>query len=250
MATQQVFIEAHLAPQAGMADPSAVLEPAHAEDIEMRHQVAFDEIRLISRAIDDVMVELAADATNVVQAEDALVGRVEDELIPLLFKMRTLLPHGQWIPWYKAFRTRYKKVAGLRQVQRGFRKLKGLDSKKKKPEKAADIPEAIALADAERELGQSAAQGNLQAKAIIAECRAAYEAAKARKGAEHPPIGRERLASIIETAERYVLALERMVCSAYTEEQMKHLQKPREAWRKILRDDARGFRWPDEEEAA
>ena len=88
------------------------------------------------------------------------------------------------------------------------------------------------------------------AKAIIAECRAAYEAAKARKGAEHPPIGRERLASIIETAERYVLALERMVCSAYTDEQMKHLQKPREAWRKILRDDARVFRWPDEGEAA
>ena len=103
----------------------------------------------------------------------------------------------------------------------------------------AELPEAKLLAEAREQFGKAAAAGDEKSAAIIAKYEAEYEAAKAMRDAGQPSIDRDKLVSIVEIGEQYIRALERIVYSPpvnLTKEQRSALQKPMEAWRKILRD--------------
>ena len=195
-----------------------------------------DEISHLGRDINDLMTKLVAQ-------HNRWLGRVDTELLPLLYRMRGLLPHGQWGAWYKAFCTHWRITMTMRTVQRKFAELEagwnGSPSPSRSPSPTPELPEATLLAQAKEQFGASAAAGNEQAAGIIAQYQADYEAAKARKDTERPAIDHGKLVSIVEIGEQYIRVLERIVFSAtvaLSENQRNALQKPLEAWRKVLRD--------------
>lgn len=72
-----------------------------------------EEIARLEREIDDKATEIIGQFAN----------RIEYELLPLLYKMKSFLPHGEWGNWFERFRKRVRLQWTLRTVQRKFREL-------------------------------------------------------------------------------------------------------------------------------
>jgi len=113
-------------PPAGNANPYKVLESATSEpaekiislktppDISNPTNVANEEeIAKLEREIDDKAAEIIGQFTD----------RIEYELLPLLYKMKSFLPHGEWGKWFERFRKRVRFQWTMRTVQRKFREL-------------------------------------------------------------------------------------------------------------------------------
>lgn len=128
MATASQTIEQPTLPPAGNADSLAGVGPATSAteitslktsaDIPNTTFDAFavgakEEIEELEKEIDDKAAEIIG------QFKD----RLETELVPLLWRMKRILPHGEWIPWYERFRKRMRIKASLRTVQRWFKEL-------------------------------------------------------------------------------------------------------------------------------
>jgi hypothetical protein len=202
----------------------------------------------------------------------ALQVRISGELFPILLRIKTLLPHGEWTPWYENFCKRHHITTSIRTVQRGFAELTGdrLLTDGKPGAKSArngvtpSKPEAVVIArreltQLEKQIGTSPNAGEAKQlhdeykqRLADAEATAANEAvAKAEAApkniAKSSPETRvnKRLATIVEVGERYIRVMERVVNSnaaALTERQQNDLQKASESWRKVLRD-ARELSW-------
>ena len=222
--------------------------------------------------------EADAKAKELLAPYYALQVRISGELFPILLRIKSLLPHGEWTPWYENFCQRHHITTSLRTVQRAFadltdNKLLSDGTSRSNPSRnAAALKQAAEmLALTKAELGKSAEGGCEQAKAIIASeeknyadavTAAAKEQQATAGNAEVKPSPEmrvnKRLASIVEIAERYIRVMERVVHTApQTERQKDDLEKTRKAWRKVLQD-ARTLSWAvqviekqdDEEEAA
>jgi hypothetical protein len=116
----------HNLPPAGGVDSLAVLVPAtsadlpeklspkNSPDISNATNVANEEeIQQLEREIDAKATEIIGQFTE----------RIEYELLPLLYRMKGLLPHGEWGNWFKRFRKRVRFQWTMRTVQRKFKEL-------------------------------------------------------------------------------------------------------------------------------
>jgi hypothetical protein len=91
-----------------------IISPKTPPDISNPTNVANEEeIAQLEREIDDKATEIIGHFTN----------RIEYELLPLLYRMKSLLPHGEWGKWYERFRKRVRLNWTMRTVQRKFREL-------------------------------------------------------------------------------------------------------------------------------
>jgi hypothetical protein len=175
-------------------------------------------------------------------------GRVETELLPLLYRMRSILAHGVWGKWYAAFCERHRIQWSIRTVQRKFKQLEDGWREEAPRDKSAIVQAASLLASAKEQLGKSAEGGCEQAKAHIARYEQDYtdavEAASAqplKATSEHKV--NKRLASIVEAGERYIRVMERVYNdTTLTDRQRRDLDKAKESWRVVLRD-ARELSW-------
>jgi hypothetical protein len=176
--------------------------------------------------------------------------RVKTELLPRLYRMRSVLPHGQWGKWYGAFCDRHRIQWSIRDVQRKFKQLE--DGWKQDPvrinnsKNAAVIQAAKNLANAKAQFSKSADGGNLQAKAHLSQYEKEYADAVAEvKNSDttekpSPEIRvNKRLAAIVEVGEKYIRVMERVVYSdavTLNDRQRRDLEKAAEQWRRVLRD--------------
>jgi hypothetical protein len=297
-------------PQVGEADPLAALGPATSTVkvtvVDEPSKIIYPRVTVTTSGEEKNIPKTSADlanATPVANAEEVeqldqqinavalsivgeFQGRVETELLPLLYRMRSILPHGQWGRWYDAFCERHRIQWSIRTVQRKFQQLE--DGWNEIPARTTGTrggciggrgkgtlktPEQIAAEkeyiDTVAQLQPAADGGNEQAKAIIADAKAkmdaVYNAAVAATGTamvKDKPSAEtrvnKRLASIVEIAERYIRVMERVVhTTPQTDRQKDDIEKARKSWRKVLQD-ARTLSWAvqviekqgEEEEAA
>lgn len=195
---QQVFIDAPTTPPAGDADSLAGLVPAASAaeiispktppDILDATNVAFEISQLdreqLEKKIEEKATEIVGQFTN----------RLADELFPLLYAMRSRLPHGQWGKWYAAFAERHPINLTLRSVQRKFAELEegwgvkvvSRGSARKRVSPAVKQAEQL-LEDAKEAFGKAAEGGSEQAKATIAQYEQEYTNAVTTAGADEAP---------------------------------------------------------------
>lgn len=143
-----------------------------------------NERETLEREIDDKATEIIGQFSS----------RIEYELLPLLYRMRGLLPHGEWGNWFERFRTRVRFQWTIRNVQRKFKELEDgwkADPAAKPirnlPSPALTQEQATAaknLADAKEQLGPAADAGNEPAAAILAGYEEAYAKAMADTASE------------------------------------------------------------------
>jgi protein gp37 len=219
-------------------------------DVAKTTDGAFDREAELRQLCDDA----DAKATELIGLYHSLQVRISGELFPLLLRIKTLLPHGEWTPWFEAFCKRHNITTSIRTVQRVFESL--TDNKlltNGKPVRKSSLNAAVVqaennLADAKEKLAKSAEGGNTQAKDYLAKYEKEYAdavaAAKAQTvdATEKPPAElkiNKKLANIVEVGERYIRVMERIVYSdsvTLTDRQRHDLEKASKAWRKCLRD--------------
>lgn len=214
----------------------------------------------------ELCAEADAKAKELIGPYHALQVRISGELFPILLQIKTLLPHGEWTPWYESFCKRHHITTSIRTVQRGFAELtgdrlltngsgSGIGSSSCKQSSPAVEQAAKLLAEAKDKFGKAAEGGSEQAKAAIAQYEKEYDdaiakvdglggrAAKAVKPVVAETRINKRLAAIVEIAERYIRVMERVVNAATpTDRQQRDIEKTRESWRKVLQD-ARTLSW-------
>lgn len=246
------------APPAKDADPQTELVPATSAPVEEKSSVktSADISNATPVANEEEIVQLDRKINSVaLSIVGEFQGRVETELLPLLYRMRSILPHGEWGKWYAGFCERHRIQWSIRNVQRKFKQLE--DGWKEGPTRinnsknAAVVEAANLLADAKVEFGKTVEGGSEQAKANIAQYEKEYAdavaAAKAEAGtatdtAKKPSAEmrvNKRLANIVEIGEKYIRVMERVVNSnavTLTDRQRHDLEKASEPWRKCLRD--------------
>ena len=102
------------APADTPANPPEIISPKTPPNISNPTNVAnAEEIEQLEREID-------AKATQII---GQFTDRIEYELLPLLYRMRNLLPHGEWGNWFDRFRKRVRLQWTMRTVQRKFKEL-------------------------------------------------------------------------------------------------------------------------------
>ena len=280
MATQKVSIDGHVTPPMGNADPLTELGPATPASVE--EIISLKTPPEISNATVVVSVEeeelrklcdeADAKAKELVGPYHALQVRISGELFPILLRIKTLLPHGEWTPWYENFCKRHHITTSMRTVQRGFAELTGdrlltdgkPGTKSTRNGVTPSEPEAVVIArreltQLEKQIGTSPTAGEAKQlhdeykqRLADAEAAAANEAvAKAdaapKNIAKSSPETRvnKRLAAIVEIAERYIRVMERVVYSdavTLDDRQQRDIEKAKEPWRKCIRD-AREVSW-------
>jgi hypothetical protein len=240
------------------ADPSAELVRATSAEETIFQKTTADisnatpvataeEIEQLDRKINSVALSIVGE----------FQGRVETELLPLLYRMRSILPHGQWGKWYAGFCERHRIQWSIRSVQRKFKQLedgwKEGPTRINKSKNAAVVEAGNLLADAKVQFGKSAEDGNEEAKAIIADYEKRHSDAVAQADATVDATAKpsaemrvnKRLAAIAEAGERYIRVMARVIYSdsvTLTDRQQHDLEKASEQWNKCLRD-ARELSW-------
>ncbi len=193
--------------------------------------------------------EADAKAKQLLGEYHALQVRISGELFPVLLRIKTLLPYGEWETWYEAFCKRHHITTSLRTVQRAFAALTSPDrllTTRKAPARrtaaaGADtsaVRQARAnLAEAKEKLGASAEAGHEPSRAILAQYEAELSEAEAASSRRVPHA--DMLKGIAAIAESNPdlsdeeLAVKLAVAPiTVTQAKMRHLE-----WRKL--DEAR-----------
>lgn len=154
-----------------------------------------EEIEQLEREIDDKATEIIG------QFQD----RIEYELLPLLYRMRGLLPHGEWGDWYERFRKRVRLKWALRTVQRKFKELE--DGWNIDPDEEQSDEEQEGLGDTPAPLVVDASPKELlttrlnQIKKVLSEGTAPVDADPLRSG-------ERRISDALELVEETRLAID------------------------------------------
>lgn len=281
MATASQPIEQPILPPMGDADSLAELGLAETtgdegEKISSKTPETESQTTTVVSAEEEELRELCNEADK--KAKELLVPyhalqvRISGELFPILLRIKTLLPYGEWTPWYDNFCKRHHITTSIRTVQRGFAELTGdrLLTEGKPGAKSTrngvtpSEPEGVVIArreltQLEEQIGTAPTAGEAKQlhdeykqRLADAEAAAANEAvAKAdaapKNIAKSSPETRvnKRLVAIVEVAERYIRVMERVVDSdavTLNDRQQRDIEKAKEPWRKCLRD-AREVSW-------
>jgi hypothetical protein len=254
MSAHEIVITAPQQPHVGNADPHAVSEPATSAEEKKSQETSADNSNTTIVASAEEIEQLDREINTVaLSIMGSFEKRVKTELLPRLYRMRSILPHGEWGKWYDAFCERHCINWSIRDVQRKFKQLE--DGWKQNPTRISNskntavVQTAKALAEVKEKLGKSADDGSEQAKAIITEYEKKHEEALVQAQANTTTDTTEksspemrvnkRLATIVEVGEKYIRVMERVMSSnviTLDDRQQRDLEKASESWRKVLRD--------------
>jgi hypothetical protein len=243
-----VKVRSHVTVESSPFDPT-ISQNIPPSDVELATTVAISPVsqqgflEIISEDATETLAEYEALDTDINERTAKWMTRFadvmaefEEEILPLLDRMNSLLSHHSlmhtpglpgWGAWYANFSRSIKLNWHMRTVQRKLAKYRGEDYRGEgsmptgargtslTPEQATA---AKLLADAKEQFGKSAAEGNEQAAAIIAEYEKAVDDASAEvadvptppvrtteeKNREHLSFFVKRLGSISEALQQVV----------------------------------------------